>query len=197
MSRARMGIAGSLAAAAVGALWLSGTISAGDNKAIREGTDKVAAALQKGDKDGAKKQADTLAKKVDDFGEVMDLFKPRKKGGYGVGEMPGAITPDGIEQMLLKIGRDAPAAGTLAKNAAAFEQMGYRIAAIGLVAHAKAPTANQGKKTVKDWNSWSDDTVTGGLALAAAAKAKGAQDVKTAASKLNNACNSCHTIFRD
>ncbi len=200
MSQARMWIMGTLAVAVGGALWLSGMGSvtgAGENKAISDGVDKIAAALQKGDKEGAKKQADALAKKIEDFGEAMDLFKPRKKGGLGVGDMPGAIMPDGIEQMLLKIGRDAPAASALAKNAGAYEQMGYRIAAIGLVAHAKAPTANQGKKTVKDWHSWSEDTVTGGLSLAAAAKAKGAQDVKTTASKINNACNSCHSIFRD
>jgi hypothetical protein len=195
MTKARFWIAASILAALVAALWLSGTSTAGDSKALQDTIDKIAGALQKGDQEGAKKQAETLAKKLDDIAEAMDLFKPRKKNGFGVGKTPGAINPDGIEQMLLKIGRDAPAAGTLKKDGAALEEMGYRIAALGLIAAAKgAPKTAKG--TPKDWNGWSNDTVKGGLDVAAAAKAKGGADVKSAASKLNNACNSCHTVFR-
>lgn len=195
MSKLRIWIAGAIAATVGGAILLTGATGAGENKEIRDGIDKIATTLQKGDKDGAKKQADALAKKIDDLADAMDLFKPRKKNGFGVGKTPGAINPDGIEQMLLKIGRDAPAAGTLKKDGAALEEMGYRIAAMGLIAAAKgAPKTAKG--TPKDWNGWSNDTVKGGLDVAAAAKAKGGADVKSAASKLNNACNSCHTVFR-
>ena len=196
MSKTRIWIAGTMVAAVAGAIVLSGPSGAGENKEIRDGLDKIAATLQKGDKAGAKAQAEALAKKVDDIAEAMDLFKPRKKNGWGVGDKAGAVNPDGIEQMLLKIGRDAPAAGTLNKENAAFEQMGYRIAALALLATAKAPEKDMGKKTRKDWMGWSNDTVDAGLAIAAAARAKGAQDVKSAASKANNACNSCHTVFR-
>ena len=195
MTKARFWVAASITAALAGALSLAGRSTAGDSKALQETVDKIAAALQKGDQDGAKKQAETFAKKLDDIADAMDLFKPRKKNGFGVGKTPGAINPDGIEQMLLKIGRDAPAAGTLKKDGAALEEMGYRIAALGMVAAAKgAPKTSKG--TPKDWNGWSNDTVKGGLDVAAAAKSKGGADVKTAASKLNNACNSCHTVFR-
>ena len=119
-----------------------------------------------------------------------------RRNGFGVGKTPGAINPDGIEQMLLKIGRDVPAAGFLNKESAALEEMGYRIAALGMIANVKGPPKVGAKGTAKDWNGWSSDTVAGGLAVAAAAKAKGGADVKSAASKLNNACNSCHTVFR-
>jgi cytochrome c556 len=36
----------------------------------------------------------------------------------------------------------------------------------------------------------------GALELAKAAQAKGAQDVKTAAAKVNAACNNCHAVYR-
>ncbi len=113
-------------------------------------------------------------------------------GASGAGE--NKEIRDGIEQMLLKIGRDAPSAGTLKKDGAAFEQMGFRIAALGMIAGAKGAPKTGAKGTVKDWNGWANDTVAGGIALADAAKAKGGADVKTASSKLNNACNSCHTV---
>ncbi|MCI0684408.1 MAG: hypothetical protein L0Y71_20040 [Gemmataceae bacterium] len=181
---------------AIGIMLLAGQSGAGDNKELQDTIDKVAAALQKGDMAGAKKQAEAVSKKIEELYEAMDLFKPRKKGGYGVGDKPGAINPDGIEQMLIKIGRDAPAKGTLNKDSAAYEKLGYRTAALGLIALARTPPTDMGKKTRKDWMAWSDDMVKIGLQFAAAAKAKGPADVKTAAAKLNNACNSCHTVFR-
>ena len=196
MSKLRIWIAGAIAATVGGAILLTGATGAGENKEIRDGIDKIAATLQKGDKDGAKTQADALAKKIDDLADAMDLFKPRKKNGFGVGDKPGAINPDGIEQMLLKIGRDAPTAGTLKKDGAAYEQMGFRIAALGMIAAAKGAPKTGAKGNAKDWSGWANDTVAGGIALAEAAKSKGSADVKTASSKLNNACNSCHTVFR-
>ena len=72
-----------------------------------KGLDEHANAIAKAVKgDGMKmlspdvaKQAETLAKKLDDIADAMDLFKPRKKNGFGVGKTPGAINPDGIEQI--------------------------------------------------------------------------------------------------
>jgi cytochrome c556 len=196
MRNARIWIAGALVTALVGAVVLSNTSRAGENKALLDSIDKIAETLKKGDKDGAKQQAEALAKKLEDLYEAMDLFKPRKKGGFGVGDKPGVVLPDGIEQMLIKIGRDAPAAGTLNKNSEALEQMGYRTAAIGLIALAKTPATDKGKQTRKDWTDWTNEMVDSGIALAAAAKAKGPQDVKTTAAKVNNSCNSCHSVFR-
>lgn len=198
MSATRIWIAGAVIAAVAGAALLSGPSSAAQNKTLQDQVDKIAAVLQKGDKEGANKEAAVLGKKLneDEFAEAMGLFKPRKKGGFGMGDKPGSVNPDGIEQMLLKIARDAPTAGALKKDGEALEQMGYRIAALGMLAKAKGPPQVGGNKTLKDWTTWASDAVDGGLAVAAAAKAKGAQDVKSAASKLNSACNSCHTVFR-
>jgi hypothetical protein len=198
MSNARNWIAAMIVAAVGGAILLTGASGAGENKEIRDGIDKIATTLQKGDKDGAKKEAMALVKrlKLEDVADAMDLFKPRAKHGFGVGEK-GSFTPDGIEQAIAKFYRDAPAAGTLSKNSVAFEQMGYRIAALGLVASARPPEKFMKDQSPKDWSSWSNDTVEGGLALATAAKAKVAPDIKSAASKLYSTCNSCHTKFRN
>lgn len=196
MRRVRMWTAG-LALTAVGAFLLTqGGGAAQPDKELAAAMDKVVEAFQKGDKDGAKKHAEAVAKKIEEVHEVMDLFRPRNKGGWGVGDKAGAIVPDGIEQMLLKVGRDAPAKGTMEKQAAALEQLGYRVAAIAEVAIAKAPKQNKGKQLVKDWVEWSKDTRDAALQFAAAAKMKSGADVKAAAGKANNACNACHTIFR-
>src|SRR5437773_437368 len=61
-----------------------------------------------------------IAKK-NELGDVMALFKLRTKKGLGVGDTPGAITPDGIEAKLMGLGKRADTAD-VAKNAAAYEK---------------------------------------------------------------------------
>lgn len=187
---------GLLALAAVAALALvAGQGQAGGDKAVFDAVDKIAASLKKGDKDGAAKGAQALAKKIDMLEEVMHMLTPRKKGGKGVGK-PGQVTPDGIELKLISLGRDAPTAAALNKEAAAIEEMAYTIAALAEVTKYRAPTTDKGKKTKKDWLVYTEDMRVGAHKLAEAAAKKGAQDVKAAASKLNTSCNTCHSTFR-
>jgi hypothetical protein len=195
MNRMRMWAAG-LAVAALGVILVAQGGRAGENKEVVAAVDKIAEAFKKGSKDAAKQEGQALAKKTEELLDVMDLLRPRQQGGVGVGDKPGAIIPDGIEQMLLKIGRDAPPPGTLNKDAGAYEQMAYRLAAIAEVAIAKAPDKDMGKKLKKDWITWSSDMRDAALELSAAAKSKSGAAVKSAASKLNNSCNSCHSIYR-
>jgi hypothetical protein len=196
MSTTRIWIAGAVFAAVGAAVLLPYTSGAGENKALRDGIDKIAAALQKGDTDAAKKEADALAKKTEELVEMMDLFKPRKKDGFGIGPTPGAVAQDGIEQMIQHLQRDVPPAATLKKNSAALEQMAYRTAAMALITHAKPVQKAATGAGRKEWNDWANDMFDGSLKLAAAAKALGAQDVKTAAVKVNNSCNACHSKHR-
>jgi hypothetical protein len=188
---------GALILALASGIYLSSQATAGGDKAVQQGVLKIAALLKKGDKDAAKSEAQALAKKVDELEDLMNVFKPRKKGGIGVGATPGGIIPDGIEQKLITLGRDAPGAAAMAKEASALEDMGYVIAAVAEVSKAKAPKQNMGKKTIKDWNTWSNDMHDAGIKLAEAAKAKGAQDVKTTSAKVNASCNNCHSTFRN
>ena len=168
---------------------------AGEAKGLAGEVRKISAALKKGDKEGAEKLAKGVAKMAeegDGIADVMHLFKLRTKKGLGVGETKSAKN-DGIEAKLREIGRDAPVG--IAKDAAALEQLGYDTAAIAVISEVMAPK-DQGKKTRKEWVQWSQDMREQGIALAQAAKAQGAQDVKAAAVKVNNTCNACHSIWR-
>jgi hypothetical protein len=168
---------------------------AGDEKDLAPGVRKIAELLEKGDKAGAAKEAKDLAKA--DLDDIMHMFKPRKKKGIGVGKTPGAVIPDGIEQQLLKLGRDEPSQGSLNKEAAALEDMGYVTAAIMEISHAKPPEKNEGKRTIKDWLMFSQEARDAALAFAADAKSKSSAAVHKGAEKVNNACNACHMVFRD
>ena len=169
---------------------------AGEDKAIVDGVNKIADALEKGDKATATKLAQGLAKKLEDVEGLMSLFKPRTKKGLGVGPKAGVITPDGIEIKLLAMGRDAPSQATLNKEADALVRMAYITAAIGEVAVHAPLDRDQGKKTKKAWIAYSKEMIEAVPQFAAAAKSKSPNDVKTATTKLVGSCNRCHEIFK-
>jgi len=168
----------------------------GEDKEIRDGVLKIAAALEKGDTPGAKTQAKAVAKKVEEAGDVMDLLNTRKKMGFGVGPKPAAITPDGIEQMIMSIARDGRSPAKVQQEAKALEEMGYRIAAIMEVALEKAPEKDMGTKTKKLWLESAQTVREAALKLAVAAREKNASELKTAAAKANTGCNNCHSEFK-
>jgi hypothetical protein len=180
----------------VGLLAAAGLLLALGSSAVGQGGDndvkKIADLIKKGDMAGAKKAAQEYAKKKE-IDEVMYLFKPVKKyNGLGV-----TGSDQGIEQVLIKLNNAAPTAAIMAKMADSYAEMGYNIAAVGLITEFHAPTQNMGgKKTKEEWTKWTTGSVEAALKLAEAAKAKNVADVKTQASKVNNNCNSCHTIFR-
>jgi cytochrome c556 len=196
---ARAGVAAAAALALGGVLLMGGRGAAGDDdgKAHREAVDKIADAYEKGKGDEAAKLAEALAKKHEDVHEIMDLFKKRKKGEFGVGDKPGAIIPDGIELKLLALGRDAPTAAQAEKEAAALKRMALRTAAIVEFALAKGPPhADKGGATKKLWEDSAKASRDAALELAKAADEKAPASLKAAATKVNNACNNCHSEWR-
>jgi len=199
MRQARLWLAG-LALAGLGWMVIDTSGSrAGDDKAVRDGILKIAKALQKGDKAEATKLAQALLKKLDpDEGlhDVMHLFKPRSKKGMGVGTKAGTVTPDGIELKLLAIARDAPSAALLKREGDALEEMSYVVAAIAEVAQQKPPAKDSGKKTKRDWMTWSKDMQQGTIKLAEASRGRGGAEIKSAATKLNDSCANCHAVFK-
>jgi hypothetical protein len=176
----------------LGLLLLSEPGTAG-GKDLKDSVLKIAAAVKKGDTSDADKQAAALAKKVEDLADAMDLFKKRDKGGIGVGSKAGVAVPDGIESKVQNLSKEAPSATTLKKEGEALEEMGYAIAALGMVAKGKPAPKTKGK----DWSGWCDDIIDGGKKLSAAAKSQNAADLKTIAGKINNACNACHSAYRN
>lgn len=178
--------------------FMAGPGSAGDDeKAQHKQVLKIAAAF-KASKDDGMKEAAAMSKKLDSLEAVMHAFKTRKKGGFGVGDTPGAITPDGIELYINMLQRDGITPTALEKNGKAVEDLAYATAAVAEVTkHFNNKDFGKGKKTKKDWQEFSDKMRDGSLKLAAAAKSKGAAEVKAAAKVVNDACNACHSIFRE
>ena len=157
-----------------------------------DGVKKIVELIKKGDNAGAKKAAQDYAKANTDLDDLMHLMKPVAKGGMQILDYK-----NGIEQMLIKVGRDTPTATEMTKNAAVFAEMAPTLSAIALITEASSKTQKfGGKKTEKDWNDWARAMSDGGVKLGEAAKAKSSADIKTAASKINAACASCHSTFK-
>ena len=192
----RVGIAAVLLAIVGGLFWSATSTQAGEGKEAADAVDKIAEAIKEGKMDAAAKLATAAAKKMESIEDAMNLLKPRKKGGFGVGAKAGAASVDGIELMLQNIGRDVPTANQMKKEAAAIEEMAYRLAAIAEISKNFPPKKDKGQANKKNWNTWSADMSEQAMNLAKAASKKGGAEVKTAASKVNAACNSCHSAFR-
>ena len=181
--------------------WLvaAGTGSAADDdQAARDGVLKVADLFQKKDMDTAKKQAQTIAQKINDVEPIMNTMSPREDGGLGVGGQAGRIKPDGIEKKLLEIDKTPLKDQQATSEADALQEMAYRIAAVATMAQPLCPVpAKQGKKDPKDWKKWSGDMQKQALDLADAARTKKAADINKAVKTLNNTCATCHASFKD
>ena len=192
----RMWIVGVTMAGVAGLIVMASSTYAGDDgKELRDAVVKIAALLKKGDKAGAEKAAAVQAKKLGDLDELMLMFRPRNKGGVGVGSVPLANpAKDGIEVKLRELAREIPAG--IAKETAALEETGWYVAAIAELANAKGWANPTGKKTKKAWKEHSDDLHVLGAAFAKAAAGKGGE-IKTQAAKVNANCTNCHTIFKD
>src|SRR5262245_36113824 len=118
------------AAAAVAACGLLLAPAQGQNtdnefaKPVRELAGKV------GKGQDVKKDAEGLAKKMDELHEVMHLYKLRSAKGMGVGDKPGGLDPDGIEKQIQKLAKDGISQPLLTKYAKELEQMGWDAAAL-------------------------------------------------------------------
>jgi hypothetical protein len=156
---------------------------------------KIADLLEKGDTAGAKKAAKAVADKTD-VETFMTGFALRKKKGIGVGPKANEFTPDGIELKLEAVVRDGVTPANLKKEGPALARAGYVIAAVGIIAEAKAPEKDIGKQKKADWLQWSKDLSKASHDFSVAAKGDSAAEVKKAASKVKQACDSCHAVFK-
>lgn len=201
-TKVRMTIAGATLVAMTVLMSFTDPSYAGGDADYAAAVKKIGEAIKKGDKEGAAKLAKAAAKSipVDDFGDLMHLFKPRKKdgkGGIGVGskKVVSNDAKDGIEVMIRDLARGDGLAAA-AKIPEALEETGYWVAAIAEISAAKGWEKKQGKKTNANWTAWMGDMKTAGVEFAKAAAAKGT-NLKAAATKLNNACTNCHSVFKD
>jgi cytochrome c556 len=157
----------------------------------------IADLLVKGDAAGAAAKAKDVAKAANgDIESVMHAFKLRTKSGIGVGAKAGTVTPDGIEKKIDALVRDGITPANLKKEGEALTRAGYVIGAVGHVAVAAAPAKDEGKKKASDWIEWSKGMIKGSEDFSAAAKASNVAELKKAASKIKQSCDSCHSVFK-
>jgi cytochrome c556 len=181
---------------AAGLFLSAGSSRADVDKEMHEALSKIAKALQNGDKAKAAQLAKAYAKTVEELGDVMHGFKPRKSKGLGWGTKPGLVDPDGIEKKLDDIDQNGLAPGEMKKAASAFEEGSWMTAAIAEVTLAMAPTKDKGRLKRKNWVEDTTRMRDGAIEMANAARARSAGAFKAAATKVNAACNNCHSVFR-
>lgn len=167
---------------------------ADDKEAIKEAQKELvdlAKAIADG-KDG-KDLAAAMKKKYEDLGPIMHIYKPSPKGGIGIGKKAAG---DGMELKIINLGKRISAADA-AKEKDDIIKIGHLNVAIAEVTALYAPAKPKGGKGAKDWKQHCEDQKKASLDLVAAAKAGTAAKIKAAANNLNNACNNCHSDFRD
>jgi hypothetical protein len=193
----RVTFAGLLLAAGIGLVAVGSGLAADDDdkeflkeaKAAQDEVVKLMATMEKGG--DAKKQLEAITKKYDQLKPLMYVFKPRAKGGLGVGPEGKA---DGIELKISALGKKGIAPAGLRKEQADLMK-------IAAVSKAMADVADQypsyGKKDVAGWKDLNNDMRKGADELIAAVKSGDPAKVKAAANNLNASCTSCHAKFRD
>lgn len=176
----------------LGVCLLAGVASRGadDDKKLQAEVNKAVIALAEG-----KGDAKDLAKKYA-IENVMRSLKLRDKGGIGIGKTKGT-GPDGIEARLINLGKKAPTKGDLSKQGDDLTKAAEIVVAIGKISEYYAPKEKKGDKDPKVWKKYNEEMIKNSKDLVDAIKSADGMQVKAAATKVNQACNECHSIFRD
>lgn len=130
-----------------------------------------------------------LRKKYDDMEHLMQVYKPRERGGLGVGPKSKG---DGIEFKIVNLGKRKLTAGQLEKEKDDLIKMANVNIAMAKIT-AKFTPAKKGK----EWNMFSSDMEKASKALLDAVKKGDPEAVRKAAANLNSSCNGCHSDIRD
>lgn len=119
-------------------------------------------------------------KDVIDFDLVMRIFSSEKIGGFGLERE--------LEDL---VGKTGPVKGDDAKKVVI---VAGKIALIGDISHHFAPEKDEGMKTKKAWNQFSDDMSKAARELASTASKNG--EIGKLADRLSKTCVACHDVFR-
>jgi hypothetical protein len=165
-----------------------------EKKAAQEAVLKLVDSMKNG-KGDVKGQIEAIAKKFDELEPIMWVYKPRKKGGIGMGE-GGA---DDIEITIGKMGgpKFKMDPKKLAKMKDDLIKAGELSKAVAEIAGQDKYAKQYAKKDAAKWKGYIKDMKKGAEDLIAAAKSGNAAKVKKAATDLSNSCTSCHSDFRD
>ncbi|MBX9678786.1 MAG: hypothetical protein K2X38_08465 [Gemmataceae bacterium] len=162
---------------------------------LRRDVDAIAKAVKEKKNDQAKKLAAAFAK-ANAIDEMMHLYKPGKKGGLGIGPADAPIAPNGIASAVQGVAKGALPPATVLAKPLEFEEMAWRIAALGDATAAYAPQTDRGKKTRQLWLQIAADSREAALDFRAAILARNAKGLVNAATRISDACNACHATFR-
>jgi cytochrome c556 len=202
----RVGLFGALA---LGLCLLSSSVTRGDDQDEQEKADIKEAAkatdslkklidaidVMKEAKD-VKKAAEDLNKKTDLKHIMWAAYKPREKGGQGVGDKPGTIKPDGVEAKIISMSKKELPEAQLKKESADLIKMAEVAKAMGEIAELNTPLKNDGKKKIADWTKYNELQKKSANDLVEAVKAGKADKVLDATKNLYSSCTNCHTTFR-
>jgi hypothetical protein len=136
-----------------------------------------------------KAEAEAIHKQFEELKPLMNIFKPRDKGGLGVGPKARG---DGIELKIISLGKKTLSKGDLDKQQEDLRTIAAVSKAIAEVADLYPP-----KKDVEKWKKYDDEMRKGADELLEASQSGDPKKVKTAANNLNASCTNCHADFRD
>jgi hypothetical protein len=197
---------------ALGVSLLASPVLRGDEEEEQEKRDKVDAGKateglkklidlvekDKGKKDIAKAAGD-LDKTFDppDLKHIMwAAYKPREKGGLGVGDKPGAIRPDGIEAKLINMAKKEMSEEQLKKEGPALIKMAETAKAMAEIAELHTPKKAAPKQPIEDWTKANKAQKAAANDLIDAVKANKPDKVLDATKNLYGSCTNCHSVFR-
>jgi cytochrome c556 len=150
--------------------------------------------------DGKTMDLPELKKAVKDTTDLKHVmwaaYKPREKGGLGVGDKAGAIKPDGIEIKLINMGKKPLTAAQLEKEGPAIIQMAKVAQGMVEVVELNTPGQDLPKKPIADWKKFNKEQKDGAQDLIDAVNKNNPKAVQAAATKLYGSCTSCHGVFR-
>jgi hypothetical protein len=172
---------------------------AADIKEAAKATDalkKLVEAIEAGKEKDIPKLADELNKKTDLKHIMWSAYKPREKGGLGVGAKPGTIRPDGIEAKIISMSKKPLPANQLQKESEDLIKMAEVSKAIAEIADRNAPQKDEPKKPKADWKKFNDLQKKSSKELIDAVKAKDPDKVLDATKNLYSSCTNCHSVFR-
>jgi Cytochrome C' len=197
---------------ALGVCLLALPISRGDDAEEREAKENKAAAekladplkklidaVQNGKGVAVAQAAAVLDKNADEkLKRIMwAAYKPRDQGGLGVGSVPGAIRPDGVEAKIISMAKKPLPAAQLEKESADLIKMAEVAKAIAEMADLHTPKQNAPKKPIADWKKFNKLQKDSAKELIDAVKANDPDKVLDATKNLYSSCTNCHSVFRD
>ena len=139
-------------------------------------------------------------KHLEDLNTVMNLLRPKAKGGEGLpAELqynPKLKGQNGVEDLVTALAGKKLTDANVGKVAKELPLVAYRVAVIGAITHDYGPPPAS-KGDAKQWQKLSETMRSSAVALAEAAQKKDGTGIHDAAKRLESSCIECHRVFRN